>query len=533
MDQSNIFIAIRNKLSASLVALFCIILFPTALHAQSVQAFQCDPGFYQVISGQLAEFNPGTGEYAKIGPDYSNYNAMGYRLDDGLLYAVSGSNLYRIDAEGNRVKLTDLDLVSGAYTGDFGDDGLLHISRGGRDWHKVNVDTFEVTAVPELSDYTSVADITNVHGKFYGSSSDGTLYIYDPVALTVTTGGTIQGLPETLNAYGAAWSTAGGNLYIGRNTGDIYQITGYSSVSPVATQVGTAEATSSNDGASCSLAPVPAGLNDVDGPEPETEPSTPEALLATESYIESFDEIALTFSSPVKTETSNSEPTEVVIESESSVTVEDASIGQGPSCGPSEDVDRPQRLTFSDVYQTSVPDVIFSTSFDETVNNFEYLSGSWIIDSGNLKQLNTCGFDYTALMTSHFVDNFQWEVNFSSINEVNQGGILFHQSSTVTRSGAVLVDLSDGGSSLRWGEYDTNGYYVNLGSTSIDAPLKGQTVNLSVVVHGSQVELFKDGVAVAQFTTSSSAGMVGLVSSESDIAFESVELTALPAKETK
>ena len=131
--------------------------------------FACDPGFYQVISGQLASFNPATGEYINMGPDRSNYNAMGYRIEDGLLYGIAGKNLLRIDATGTVADLGALPLSSsGGYTGDFGDDGLLHISKGGRDWHKVDVDTMSATAVPELSIYKAVADITNVHGQFYG-----------------------------------------------------------------------------------------------------------------------------------------------------------------------------------------------------------------------------------------------------------------------------------------------------------------------------------------------------------------------------
>lgn len=53
---------------------------------------------------------------------------MSYRVADGYMYAIRNADLLRIDANGVVTKLATLDVVPGAYTGVFGDDGKLHIS---------------------------------------------------------------------------------------------------------------------------------------------------------------------------------------------------------------------------------------------------------------------------------------------------------------------------------------------------------------------------------------------------------------------
>lgn len=493
--------------------------------------FACDPGFYQVISGQFAQLDPNKGEYKTLGQDYSSYNALGFRSADGLMYGMAGKNLQRIDANGTKTDLGPLDMPSGSYTGDFGDDGLLHVSRGGRTWHKIDVDAMTATPVPELSQYTAVADIANIHGKFFGVSSDGALIEIDPVALTVRELAMITGLPETLKSYGAAWGTAGGNLYVGRNSGEIYQITGYTGANPKATQVGSAPATNSNDGASCALAAPPAGLDDVDGPQSESEPSTPESKQAAESYDKNYDEISKGFTpAPTKKEPQAApEPEPAQTETETSYDVTDAGIGAGASCTTGGDEDRPPREELLALTRVSEATRLYNTGFDgASLGDFKIASGRWDETGGSMNQHHNCGYDYTVLLEAFMVEDFRWESSFHGITGANQGGILFNQSSINSRSGAMVVDLGNGGSTLRWGSYDNAGYYTNIGSMPITAPSTGQSVTLAVEVHGTSVEIFLNGKSVATTTAPNSGGMVGLVANLADVGFESASLTALP-----
>ena len=474
---------------------------PAAAQTNEAPVFDCAPGFYQVISGQLARLNPGGGNYEQIGSPSSNYNAIGYRIADGLLYGIRGKELLQIDAAGTVSVVATLPFDGRSYTSDFGDDGRLHVSRGGSDWHTIDVETGESTPMPGLSGDHGVADITNVYGVFYGVSSSGDLKRFDPVAQTVTTVAAVSGLPETPTSYGAAWSSAGGNLYVGRNTGEVFQITGYSGSSPVATQVATAPATNSNDGASCSLAPAPVGIVDVDGPVPETEPSTPEAQAAAEAHEQRELE---TFSFP------------------------SAGIADGPSCATGVDEDRMSRVAVN-TQQVSTPTVIYTSGNSPSLGDFDVLSGLWSADGAGLEQAHTCGYDYTALLRSQPLDHFVWEATIDGVGSVNHGGLIVNQSSPLTRSGATIIDFADEGRVVRWGFYDDRGYYQMVGSAPVDSSRVGRPVTLTVEVHVAEIQVMVDGVLVTEFTSENGGGLVGLVTSRAAATFSDLQLTALPA----
>ena len=487
----------------------------------------CDPGFYQVISGQLGELNPGAQTYETIGQDQASYNAMAYRVVDGYMYAIRGSDLLRVNAAGDIVNLGTLSIPSGSYAGDFGDDGLLHVSRGGRDWHTIDVDTLAATPIAAWSQYTAVADITNVHGVFYGVSSDGALFAYDQADYSTTEIGPVAGLPTTLKAYGAAWATAGGNFYVGRNSGEIYQITGYTTSEPQATQVGSSPATSSNDGASCALAAPPAGLDDVDGPISESAPSTPEAQAAAQVYEENYDEISAGFE-PAGPPDIPEEPSEPTTGNGKTYELENAGIGQGASCSNVVE-DQPARQAYVVMGEVVVETTVYTSAFNgDALSSFEILSGSWIEEDGQFRQLNTCDYDLTALLRSEAVENFRWEADMVGLADTNHGGLVFNQSSSDSRSGAMLVDLHGGGDTLRWGYYDDAGYYVNLGSAELGRANPAGSIRLGVEVHGADVRIFADGIEIAATQAPRVGGYVGLASSASSVGFDNASLVALP-----
>ena len=490
-------LAIVAAMSAS-----TIVASPVAAQS-SGDTFACDPGFYQVISGQLAELDPANNSYNTIGADGPSYNAMGYRIADGYMYGIQGAHLIRVDATGAVTVVTTLDIPSGSYTGDFGDDGLLHVSRGGRNWFAIDVETGQATAIPELSGNVGVADITNVYGKFYGMSGSGQLIRFDLDARTVTNVGAVSGLPGGSMAFGAAWSSAGGNLYVGRNSGEIFQITGYSTATPHATQVATAPATNSNDGTSCSLAAAPAGIPDVDGPQPETPPSTPEGQQAAENYADNGYE---TYTFPT------------------------SEVPEGPSCTSGFDEDRPQRLAIN-ADAVTAPTVAYASGPAVSVSDFDVLSGLWTEDGAAIQQTHDCGYDYTALLRAEPLNHYRWEATVSGVNGVNQGGVVVNQSSPLTRSGAALIDLADGGNVLRWGHYDDRGYYQLLGAVDLD-PSASDSARFSVEVHGDQITVRADGEFVTTFASTGSGGHVGLVTSRAAGSFNDLVLTALPSSGT-
>jgi hypothetical protein len=260
--------------AAVLVAALGIGLLPARPAAAAGGPFDCQPGLYQVISGQLKLLNPVAGVYTDIGTAGPTYNALGYNVEDDHLYAMgtqSGVNqghLLRIASDGSVTSLgVPTNLPVGSYVaGDFDDQGNLLIRANATTLYSIDVSAGPPVATP-LS-LTGAAlngvDLVWIGDALYSTDGD-LLYRVDLATLVVTTVA-VSGL--TSGQYGAAWSDQPDNLYVSNNaTGVISQITGFTGPTPAATARVTATITSNNDGAACKQAAdpflPPAAANDA------------------------------------------------------------------------------------------------------------------------------------------------------------------------------------------------------------------------------------------------------------------------------
>jgi len=106
--------------SIAVLILMALLLSSSPAHAQG--GFKCIPVFYQVLSGQLNEYDPTSGNYNPLGPDYSNYNAMGYNALDGYIYGMHSGKVVRIDSTGTLVNLGAPVATDGTTGGIFVDE---------------------------------------------------------------------------------------------------------------------------------------------------------------------------------------------------------------------------------------------------------------------------------------------------------------------------------------------------------------------------------------------------------------------------
>jgi hypothetical protein len=208
-------------------------------------------------------------------------------------------------------------------------------------------------------------------------------------------------------------------------------------------------------------------------------------------------------------------------------TTDDAGIGAGDSCAATIDEDRPSRGADATFTVVTTPTVLYTSNFDSEDNaNWSLISGTWQFVDGTLAQVENCDYDASALLDTHAVIDFRWEGTFTSETS-NQGGLVINQQSAATRSGATLIDLAEDGTKLRWGTYDALGYYVYAGAVAIDRPADGTDVTLTVEVHDTDVSVAINGTTMGTFTTVHAGGLVGLVATQSTVAFTSVTLTGL------
>jgi uncharacterized repeat protein (TIGR01451 family) len=245
-------------------------------------AFTCNPSLYFQGIGdptQLYEekYTPGGLQFTAIGTQSVEYNAIGYDPVNNYLYASSRGaetpELLQIDSNGGVTDVENFpDLPSdnghnGFLAATFDDSGdyiATTPSGGSKYLYELNIASNTVNTVTMTLDGAPFAepmlDITYAYGYVWGvDPSNMDIARIDP------TTGIVTEIPESYLAsggsYGAAWTFGNGDLVFSNNTsGKVYQlsVTNPSSASPTLTGVSVAsgEATSVNDGASCTGPPV-------------------------------------------------------------------------------------------------------------------------------------------------------------------------------------------------------------------------------------------------------------------------------------
>lgn len=247
-------------------------------------SFECGSIFYQVINdksegeGQLYKLDPATGEYTPIGNNSGfTYNAMGYNPNDNFLYAIANDkrldgatdslgnvltrgDLIKVDAGGETFRVGYTGFPKASYSADIVGNELW-IRTGSRQFARVNLSTGEGTAVT-LTGSLGAADVVVVGTKLYGVNNN-LLYSIDtaatePIPVNVYP---ITNMDYRSKFFGAIWATEKNGtkeIFVSNNgTGEINRIDGYDTVSPRATLIVQAQATGSNDGASCPVAAPP------------------------------------------------------------------------------------------------------------------------------------------------------------------------------------------------------------------------------------------------------------------------------------
>ncbi|MGJ8676378.1 MAG: DUF6923 family protein [Akkermansiaceae bacterium] len=261
----------RTPLSVGLLA--CSVFSVVEAQAEA-PAFERQPNFFQVVSGQLNSLDPRDGVYTKIGDKIESYNAAGYNILDDMVYAWGRYSPYkdqlvRIHGDGTFVALGTPTTTGKAvptfriYAGDMDFEGNLWV-RGDRfyspDLMKINVETstYEMVSFSGVNP-GGVADIVyqEIDGTpyFFGTRNQD-LYVWDLSNFTVTKV-PVKNLPEGRVAYGAAYTDASGSLFVSSNSGGVYQILNYTSIEPRAVFLLDSVVTGNNDGFSCPVSESP------------------------------------------------------------------------------------------------------------------------------------------------------------------------------------------------------------------------------------------------------------------------------------
>ncbi|MEE8523009.1 MAG: hypothetical protein V3T72_03685, partial [Thermoanaerobaculia bacterium] len=206
------------------------------------------------------------------GPTGREINNLGFRITDGLMYAVELSlagnvRIVQIDATGNVTGMgRPAGLPSGPRfdAGDVSPDGTtMYITAVNRSLYVLDLTSVPalppVTVVPRSGASGFVFDwaVSPIDGLLYGGdSTSGQLAILDPATGVRTDFNLVDTGLGTLpsgTAFGGAWFNDANELFLYRNNGEIYTI---DLSAPTITEVQTGPGSTRNDGAAC-IPPVP------------------------------------------------------------------------------------------------------------------------------------------------------------------------------------------------------------------------------------------------------------------------------------
>ncbi len=151
------------------------------------------------------------------------------------------------------------------------------------------------------------------------------------------------------------------------------------------------------------------------------------------------------------------------------------------------------------------------------------ISGQWAFQDGVLTQSQREGFDRNISYEGTYSD-YTLSVALRHL-EGSGGGVLFNMPQPDTKNGSHLVRFSEDGKAVFWGYYDQNGDFTGQGSADVEAP-GTDAHSIEVRVGAENYTVLVDGqVIVENVPLQSQEGHIGLTSSESVVAFESVQVT--------
>ncbi|WP_438726778.1 Ig-like domain-containing protein [Parasphingorhabdus sp. DH2-15] len=209
-------------------------------------------------SGQLRIFDPLLSSYVDIGPDNSNYNAIGFNVRDGLIYGMFNTDVIRVDANGILTTLFSVSFSS--LSGDVDNNNNLWVNTDNNLLQVINLATQSVSTVTMSQNRPGgAADMAFVDtsiGSRIIMVGRTQMALIDPVT-GATTSANVADLPNE-GTTGAIWSDGAGRVLLFKNTtGNVYELFDFLTSNPRAELVATGVPSGNNDGTSCSTAPFP------------------------------------------------------------------------------------------------------------------------------------------------------------------------------------------------------------------------------------------------------------------------------------
>lgn len=168
----------------------------------------------------------------------------------------------------------------------------------------------------------------------------------------------------------------------------------------------------------------------------------------------------------------------------------------------------------------------YTEDFIADSGNWRTMTGSWAVQADTLVQSDPSGFDLINTLDVDLPAEYDVTVSMQAQGDTLGGGIVVGLANSASRRGAYLIDFTAGGTFLRWGRYDVDtGIYKYLGGLNVGTDASAWNT-LRVKIAESESTVFFNGDPQGTFDPVV-GGMVGLVTSESSVAFDDLLIEAL------
>jgi len=178
-------------------------------------------------------------------------------------------------------------------------------------------------------------------------------------------------------------------------------------------------------------------------------------------------------------------------------------------------------IATGDSVNTPVITEITTTATD--IPDWIPFAGQWEVENGNLKQLETDGYDLGIGYDSDALQSYTVEVSLKHLEGVGSG-LLFNMPTPYQQEGAHIVRYADWTNALIWGYFDESGAYYAQGHIAASAP-SGEIHTLKVESGQTSYAIYLDDqLVVSDVPLVRNSGHIGLTSSHSTAVFGPIEI---------
>lgn len=163
------------------------------------------------------------------------------------------------------------------------------------------------------------------------------------------------------------------------------------------------------------------------------------------------------------------------------------------------------------------------TAFDGSWIPF---SGDWQVEAGSIIQLNPNGYDLGIGYEDGAFQSFVLEVSLAHL-QGRGGGVLFNMPTPYQLNGAHMVRYSDRADAIFWGYYDDDLTFIGQGYAKLSAP-RQTSHTFRVVSTETMYNIYLDDqLVVRDVPLHRNSGYIGLITSQSSVVYDWVEVSAL------